>query len=226
VIYVMSDIHGCYDKYKLMLDKIQFSENDILYILGDVVDRGAYGIKILLDIARRKNIIFLKGNHDLQAGILLSNLYSLYSEECSQDLIDLYGVWLSDGGESTLKEYLALTEEERVTVINTIASASLSKEIVVTDKTYHLSHTIPKKERVEAFGQWSEEDFVMGEPDYEELYFDDKIMITGHSLTCLIDKNYAGKIWEKNNHIAMDCGAVYGMRLGCLCLDTMEEFYV
>ena len=60
VIYVMSDIHGCYDKYKLMLDKIQFSENDILYILGDVVDRGAYGIKILLDIARRKNIIFLK----------------------------------------------------------------------------------------------------------------------------------------------------------------------
>ena len=34
------------------------------------------------------------------------------------------------------------------------------------------------------------------------------------------------RIYKKNNHIAIDCGAVYGNRLGCICLDTMEEFYV
>ena len=37
--------------------------------------------------------------------------------------------------------------------------------------------------------------------------------------------NNRDKIYRKNNHIAVDCGAVYGKCLACLCLDTMEEFY-
>ena len=49
MIYVMSDIHGCYEKYLKMLNKIKFSSDDTLYILGDVVDRGPEGMKALLD---------------------------------------------------------------------------------------------------------------------------------------------------------------------------------
>ena len=64
MIYVMSDLHGCFDKYLLMLEKIKLSEKDTLYILGDVVDRGADGVRILLDIAKRKNVVMLRGNHD------------------------------------------------------------------------------------------------------------------------------------------------------------------
>ena len=30
----------------------------------------------------------------------------------------------------------------------------------------------------------------------------------------------------KNNHIAIDCGAVFNFGLGCLRLDDMKEFYV
>ena len=58
------------------------------------------------------------------------------------------------------------------------------------------------------------------------VYFDDKIIISGHTPTLHIDKNMKGKIIKKNNHIAIDCGCVFGYGLGCLCLDTMEEFYV
>lgn len=39
MIYVISDIHGCYDKYIKMLEKIRFSSEDTLYVLGDVLDR-------------------------------------------------------------------------------------------------------------------------------------------------------------------------------------------
>ena len=35
MIYVMSDIHGCYDKYERMLKKISFSKEDILYMSND-----------------------------------------------------------------------------------------------------------------------------------------------------------------------------------------------
>ena len=47
VIYCMSDIHGELDKFELMLDLIHFSDEDHLYILGDVIDRGARGVDIL-----------------------------------------------------------------------------------------------------------------------------------------------------------------------------------
>ena len=45
--YVMSDLHGCYDKFIKMLEIINFNEQDELYILGDIFDRGSQPIKIL-----------------------------------------------------------------------------------------------------------------------------------------------------------------------------------
>ena len=33
----MSDIHGCYDRYRNMLKVINFCDNDDLYILGDAI---------------------------------------------------------------------------------------------------------------------------------------------------------------------------------------------
>ena len=41
--YVMSDIHGEVNRFHAMLEKIRFSADDTLYILGDVIDRGADG---------------------------------------------------------------------------------------------------------------------------------------------------------------------------------------
>ena len=40
--YVMSDFHGRYDLYGYA-DKIDFSESDTLYILGDIADRVTVG---------------------------------------------------------------------------------------------------------------------------------------------------------------------------------------
>ncbi len=48
--YVMSDIHGEADRFHAMLEKIHFSDDDTLYILGDVIDRGPDGISLLREI--------------------------------------------------------------------------------------------------------------------------------------------------------------------------------
>lgn len=40
MIYVVSDIHGCYDKYQELLKKLNLGPDDTLYVLGDVIDRG------------------------------------------------------------------------------------------------------------------------------------------------------------------------------------------
>ena len=71
---------------------------------------------------------------------------------------------------------------------------------------------------------WHE--LIVGHCEYDTVYFEDKYIVTGHTPTALIDFTCKGKIFEMNNHIAIDCGAVFTGTLGCICLDTMEKFYV
>ena len=67
----MSDIHGEISRYHAMLDIINFSADDQLYIIGDVIDRGAEGVEILLEIIDKGNIHLILGNHeDMMLGTL------------------------------------------------------------------------------------------------------------------------------------------------------------
>ena len=36
--YVMSDLHGNYDGYISILEQINFSDEDVMYVNGDVID--------------------------------------------------------------------------------------------------------------------------------------------------------------------------------------------
>lgn len=69
--YVVGDIHGMYGSYMEVINKM--TPNDHLIIIGDVIDRGHGGIKIIQDIIRRQKdrknnpeITFLLGNHEMQ----------------------------------------------------------------------------------------------------------------------------------------------------------------
>ena len=57
--YVIADIHGCRKQFLELLEKIKFSENDTLYILGDVLDRGFDPIGTLQDLMGYDNIVFI-----------------------------------------------------------------------------------------------------------------------------------------------------------------------
>ena len=46
-IYVLSDLHGHYNIFIKMLEKINFSDDDVLYILGDCCDRGPDSLKFI-----------------------------------------------------------------------------------------------------------------------------------------------------------------------------------
>ena len=63
MIYVMSDIHGEKSKFDSVMKKINLMEDDKLYILGDVIDRGNDGIELLLELMEMKNVTVLLGNH-------------------------------------------------------------------------------------------------------------------------------------------------------------------
>ena len=63
--YVIGDIHGCYDEFRLMLEKITLSANDRLILVGDYIDRGPDSLRMLRWLERcPENVTPLRGNHD------------------------------------------------------------------------------------------------------------------------------------------------------------------
>ena len=65
-IFVIGDIHAEYQKLEEVIKKSNIDkENDMLITLGDVVDRGADQVKVLDILMEFKNIVNVRGNHDL-----------------------------------------------------------------------------------------------------------------------------------------------------------------
>ena len=224
--YVLSDLHGCREKYFAMLEKIGLQESDALCILGDVIDRGTGGIAILRDMKRRNNVIPFLGNHEDMALPVLRLAAGERLPE-GEGIGPAYrAMWRANGGEPTRRAFLRLPPEEREELVAYIKSFRLREEICVNGRRFHLSHTLPDLDRWKA-GNPDKEDYIWGEPDYELRYDPAVTFLTGHTPTGFIDPAFRGRIWRQNGHIALDCGAVFdGGRLGCLCLDTMEEYYV
>ena len=101
-------------------------------------------------------------------------------------------------------------------------------ELEVNGKKFHLSHSVPNKKTMLAHVSESipYTDYLAGTPEYDKIYFEDKYIVTGHTPTIFIGPKYDGKIYIKNNHIAIDCGTVFGRSLGCICLNDFKEYYV
>ena len=64
-IFVISDLHGQFVLLQLLLERIGFTENDELYILGDIMDRGPNSIDIYYFVKAMDNIHMIKGNHEI-----------------------------------------------------------------------------------------------------------------------------------------------------------------
>lgn len=81
----MSDLHGNYKAYIKMLEIIDFKKSDMLYVLGDILDRDLNPIKIILDLMKRPNVEVIAGNHCVMACECFSFLLQEIMKNCSKN---------------------------------------------------------------------------------------------------------------------------------------------
>lgn len=62
--YVMSDIHGEYELFMRLLDKINYSDSDELIVCGDIIDKGDNPIKLAKTVFAMPNAYCIMGNHE------------------------------------------------------------------------------------------------------------------------------------------------------------------
>ena len=232
--YVMSDIHGDYERYIKMLGVIGFSGNDTLYIIGDICDRGEESERIYLDAMSKSNVICIKGNHEFMAESVLPYLLELAPMPNRRIYDANYITWLRNGAQQTINSLYRCHEKIQRKIVDFICEMPFYKTVSVGERHFTLVHAglnnfSPEK----SLDSYIPYDLVWARPNYDEKLWDDpnKLLIVGHTPTMYVTHNPAERIYfgKGGSIVNIDCGNSYrnyGGCLGCLCLDTMQEFYL
>lgn len=231
MIYVMSDIHGEYEKYLSILNQIRFSEEDSLFVLGDAIDRGPDPIRVLTDMASRDNVYLIKGNHEALASCVLRRLNVEITRDNAETQLDAAFMltmleWQRDGGETTLRAFRGLAREERLDLLDYLDDAPLYDVVDVGERTFVLVHSgLGNFEEKKKLCEYTFEELACMRHDFERQYYADRsiYIVCGHTPTLSVTGR--AEIYQSRHNILIDCGATFGGKLACLCLDTMRAYY-
>ena len=226
--YLVSDLHGCYEKFQKLLKEIHFTDDDVMYVLGDIVDYGEKSMELLCDLSMRYNVIPIVGDHDLKAFRMLTELDKmLKGGSPDPEVIGEMTGWIAEGGQATMEGFKALDDDMKEGVLDYLSDLSLYEEITVKGQRYLLVHAgIADFDPDTDLDDYMPEDFISEPANPDRVYFDDVTLVVGHTPTYTIEGAEKGKIHYTDGAIFLDCGAAFDEPLGCLCLDNGREYYV
>ena len=236
MIYVLSDIHGQLRRFQSIMNQINLQPDDTLYVLGDVIDRHPYGIRILRQLMSMPNVKLLLGNHEL---MMLNAIYYPVPEheEWPEDYLDRKRrIWYNNGGDITHDYLKHIRKSIRTEIFRFLDKLPTNYEIDVNGKHFILTHAAPACEYPkQAYRYDSERDFCVWRRYDEFPTIVGTTVIFGHTPTNHYCLDTPLHIWHGNGWIGIDCGCAYpegkdlwtgySGRLGCLRLDDMAEFY-
>ena len=220
--YVVANLHGALDKYQALLQKIRFSKNDILYVLGDTADYGEDAVALLTELSMCDNVYPVAGEHDFLALRMLAGFDKMLKEGASPtpEFAAEMMAWANEGGKPTLDGFRALDDEMREGVIDYLSEFALYEEVEAGGKEYVLTYAgIADFDPDTALEDYQPEDFFVPAKKGDR-FFDDRVLIVGCTPT------ESGRIERDDGVIRLDCGALQGGSIACLCLESGEEFYV
>lgn len=224
--YVMSCINGCYSDFIRMLEKISFGKKDVLFILGDISDTGDEPMDLLCDLSCRENIWPVAGDRDAMTSKMLSGFSRMLESGETPDgtFIAEMNEWAASGGRVALDAFRALDADMKEGVLDYLADMAPYDTVHVGEMDYLLVHSgIAGYRAGRDLDSYPDEAFRT--PAGAATSFPGMVMICGERHDgAPFDRTT--EIVRCEGHIELDCGAARGGRLGCLCLDNGETYYV
>ncbi len=169
MIYVVSDIHGCYDEFITLLDKAGFDKKkDELIIAGDIVDRGKKSLEMLRILEKcPDNYTFLMGNHDYD---FLSYCKTITEKfDARSDKSKDFDTFCDEGILTYIKDYYG-----------TVADLIINRNVGIEDfkkwqncisyLPYYVKRTVGDKEYIIVHAGY------ISEKEYADIPFDIKVM--------------------------------------------------
>lgn len=243
-VYVMSDIHGLKQRFHQMLERIALQAEDTLYIIGDVIDRGLYGIELLQEIRKDKRMVLMMGNHEHMMLEYYDALERLRQGEDDGSSMEWIYRWDMNHNRPTKDAFEALPQKEQKELLEYLRHLPLAfPDIQVNGRHFYLVHA-----------NWDPaflkdpvylEDCAKACVNHIHLLWDridaeypmpkDKTLIFGHTVTMFFQQCHPYQIWtngvdvKEATFIDIDCGCAANnqdTQLACIRLDDMEVFYV
>ncbi len=245
-VYAVSDIHGHYDLFMKGLSEICFSEQDHLWCLGDAIDRGPDGIRILQEIMKQPNIDLILGNHEF---MMLNSVDPEGEAKCTGTDSTL---WLyPNGGEEAFAKYKRLSYGDRIDLLSWLITKYVIKTIEIDGRPICLTHSFYKETcenksycdlsysdvwNVTWSSIWREDSYTHAMDIYSNYEY---MFVSGHVPVQRVRRWFDNtKDWNKlkavehNNLINIDGGCSFGYQsdlnngLIIYRLDDMEEFHI
>lgn len=223
--YVIADIHGEYELFLQLLDKIKLTTDDTLFVCGDVIDKGQHSIRLAKLLCQMPNVKCVLGNHEYD---FLKYYWAIMRDSPSDfdAVLKQLQEYFPDDGESLdwelvdwLESLPFYIEEDEFICVH--AGVPLDKGRIIP-----LEKALPEQLVY---------DRVFKEPNV--VVNDDKCIFFGHTPTSYFAQ-CDGKIiaylrpQRKGDRIAdyykvhLDLGTWMSGRLGCFCIDTCKCIYV
>ncbi len=224
--YVISDIHGDYELFCSLLNRINFSSEDSMYICGDIIDKGPESIRLAKYISELKNVRCIIGNHEfaflkyyhsiLEASPddfdeVLGKLQAYFPEDrylLDWDLVDWF-----DSLPSYIEEDEFICVHAGIPIDESGYLLPLSQvgiEQLVHDRRFKDPNVIHKSPKCVFFGH-TQTDCICGESK-----------ILGYRR----NNSTTPKTIKDFYKIHLDTGAWNNGVIGCFCIDTLRATYI
>lgn len=223
-VYACSDLHGNLELYNKVLSFLK--PEDKLFFLGDACDRCDYGYEIMQDLFSRKNIVYIRGNHEQmfrEACLeIRKNQTGLDYPETDAQTLCVY-----NGGRSTLRHWSNDDRPSNI-VFNILKLPSFTLYTNKQNQTVVLTHSGSLTDEL-----WDRDHFLKFEDIPKE-----QIYVHGHTpiqnlskVVTTWDKTAHGgeengevtPLWYNNNQkVCIDCKTYITKQTLLLNLDTWE----
>lgn len=207
--FVIGDVHGHYEALISLLDGISLNSEDEIYFLGDIIDRGPQSSQVVNFIIENGYNCLL-GNHEVMLLDVLG----------TGDVVpQAFQAWLNSGGYATINSYGHEIPQEHIDWFR-----SLPLYIDLGD--FWLVHAgidpdLSIEEQTADQFCWIRDKFhSMTSP-----YFEDKLIITGHTVTFTFPGVRSGKLVLGEGWIDIETG-VYNHNQGWLTALELNQSLV